>query len=226
MKPLPRSKSNVQHALGERNQGQPGGPNASAAYAQLPQFGAHAAQLPASPSPSPVAPLSDANLMALPPNLSSAQNVLNQYVNSIVASYASSPELLASLQNDVMNILHGRAPAPAPLNPPVLNASVAQSAPSSNQQVIDGLVRFLTQQQGSGMSGLAMPGPAAPYQAAASASVPPHQVSVPPSAMSSSSRTTSSTGSSEDATTEDAATKSEENNAGDASMKTDGQKQP
>lgn len=142
----------------------------SPAFLQLGHIGAqHGATTQISQSPSPAVQGSSSEVIAnetivsLPPQLASAQNELLHLVNTIVATYSSSPVLLSSLQSDLANIVTGIPwnPAQQHLNP---NPNANQIAPINNQEpvvsIIDGVIRFLTQRQSALLFQPAVPGPA------------------------------------------------------------------
>ena len=99
---------------------------------------------------------SNRSISGLPSQLASSQNELVQLVNTIVATYSSSPVLLSSLQQDMANLLQGIPPAHMSMmqqqtQSQSTNINARETPQNANQEpvasIIDGVVRFLTQRQ-------------------------------------------------------------------------------
>mmetsp|Transcript_4202 Transcript_4202/g.10704 ORF Transcript_4202/g.10704 Transcript_4202/m.10704 type:complete len:526 (+) Transcript_4202:123-1700(+) len=100
--------------------------------------------------------IANAIVTRLPPQIESAQSELVQLMNTIVATYSSSPVLLSSVQNDLTNLLHGVPPAQLDLMQQHTQTTITNAneiAQSGNQEpvasITDEVIRFLTQRQGT-----------------------------------------------------------------------------
>ena len=123
-------------------------------------IGALGASAPVEQSPSPVAHdsaevIANKNMSTLSPQLESAQNELVHLVNTIVATYSTSPDLMSSLQINLSGLLPSIPPGQSNTmqQQTQTHTDVKNTAQTSNREpvlsIIDGVIRFLAQRQSS-----------------------------------------------------------------------------